>query len=67
MSDSSNMPSQFTPQSVLQAQQPSKNGMSDVDYSRHLLGGSVLPTQNGSDKTSYDAAKYMNFIGEFAR
>lgn len=61
------VPGNFTPQSVLNAQKPSGNGMSGQDYSRVLPGGTTLPSQNGSDPKSYEAAKYMNFIGEFAR
>ena len=64
---SQQVPGNFTPQSVLNAQKPSSNGMSGTDYSRMLLGGTVLPSANGSDPKSYEAAKYMNYIGEFAR
>ena len=70
MPEQSNMPSSFTPQSVLNIDQatPSGNGMSAQDYKNTVLqGGTRLPNSNGQSPESFAAAKYMNFIGEFAR
>jgi hypothetical protein len=66
MSDDPSMPGGFSIQSVLQDQKPSGNGMSGQDYSRMLPGGQMLPGQNGSDTKTYDQAKYMRYLGEFA-
>ena len=67
VSETSNMPTAFTPQSVLQAQEPSQNGMSGGDYSNRMLaGGQMLPSMNGSSTGSYDQAKYMRFLGQLA-
>lgn len=70
MSEQSNMPSSFTPQSILDVSQatPSANGTSLQDYQDTVLaGGTRVPNANGQSEDSFKAAKYMNFIGEFAR
>lgn len=55
----------FTPTSVLQQYIPSPNAMSQRDSDRRLLGGGMLPTQNGYSEQSSEASrmitsKYMN-------
>jgi hypothetical protein len=70
MAEQSNMPSSFTPQSVLSigGVTPSANGMSSEDYRDTVLqGGRRIPNANGQSQESFQAAKYMNFLGEFAR
>jgi hypothetical protein len=65
MSEKSNMPSSFTPQSVLQSSyyNTTGNGMSSQDASNILPGGYSAGNANGQSQESFNAAKYMRFLG----
>lgn len=66
MPQQSNMPSSFTPQSILDIGQlnATGNGMSAADAANIVTGGYNMGNANGASKESYDAAKYMRFIGD---
>ena len=65
MSEKTNMPSAFTPQSVLQSSyfNTSGNGMSRQDAANVLPGGYNSGNANGQSQESFNAAKYMRFLG----
>lgn len=65
MSEKSNMPSSFTPQSVLQSSyfNTTGNGMSAEDASNILPGGYNTGNANGQSEDSFNSARYMKFLG----
>ncbi len=66
MPQQSNMPSSFTPQSVLDisSMNPTGNGMSKADAANILPGGYNMGNPNGASRSSFDAARYMRFSGD---
>jgi hypothetical protein len=66
MPDQSNMPSSFTPQSIedIGSLSPTGNGMSAADKADILTGGYNMGNANGASQQSYNAARYMRFIGD---
>lgn len=66
MPEQSNMPSSFTPQSVLDIGElnPTGNGMSAQDKSNILPGGYSLGNANGASQQDFNEAKIMKYLGD---
>jgi hypothetical protein len=54
-----NAPKSFVQTSVLQPYMDSANGMAAGDASRRLIGGGMLPSQNGVSAATYEAERPM--------